>query len=156
MARFDSLLIDNGFAIGSTSYADRYPGDEHNARIVLTATLGGGYAISMIVDTGAPWCGLDPELAEAWESTFQVVYKPGRKLNVRGDPYEGQLVRAVIVLQATSGEDLAVEATIFIPELAPGQEWPYPNFLGLDGFLNRIRFAVDATENTFYFGPGNV
>jgi len=38
------------------------------------------------------------------------------------------------------------------PILKSGQAWSYPNFLGLDGFLSRIRFAVDPTENVFYFG----
>ena len=46
-----------------------------------------------------------------------------------------------------------IEATFFIPKLAPGEVWPWPNFLGLEGFLSRLRFAVDAAENVFYFGP---
>jgi len=46
-----------------------------------------------------------------------------------------------------------VQATFFIPALLPGESWNFPNFLGLDGFLNRIRFAVDPAENIFYFGP---
>jgi hypothetical protein len=58
MARFDALLIAHGFAVGSARFEGRYPGDEHNARIVLTATLEGGPATPMIVDTGAPWCVL--------------------------------------------------------------------------------------------------
>ena len=40
----------------------------------------------------------------------------------------------------------------FIPILEPGDVWSHPNFLGLDGFLNHIRFAIDAQENAFYFG----
>jgi hypothetical protein len=65
MAQFDTLLIDGGFAIGSTDYDEHYPNDWHNTRIVVTV-LAGGYAVPMIVDTGAPWCVLDPELAELW------------------------------------------------------------------------------------------
>ena len=155
MARFDALLIAHGFAVGSAHFEDRYPGDEHNARIVLTATLEGGPSTPMIVDTGAPWCVLNPELADAWGITFHEIYRPSERLNIRGVPYTGRLVRAAIVLKATSGEDLALEATIFIPELAPGETWNLPNFLGLDGLLNRIRFAVDPTENIFYFGPAS-
>jgi len=154
MARFDPLLI-NTFAIGSTHYADQYPGDEQNARIVLTVTPEGGHAIPMILDTGAPWCVLDPELAEAWRLTFKEGYKPTRRLTIRGVEYDGSLVRAVITLQVTHGRDLVVEATIFIPELRPGDAWLSPNFLGLDGFLNRLRFAVDAAENAFYFGSAD-
>ena len=71
---------------------------------------------------------------------------------MRGERFAGRLVRALLTLQADSGEDLMVEARIFVPILRSGQIWPYPNFLGLDGFLSRIRFAVDPIENAFYFG----
>lgn len=71
---------------------------------------------------------------------------------MRGISYRGSLVRATLALQASAGADLAIEATLFVPVLDPGEVWPWPNFLGLDGFLNRIRFAVDPTENVFYFG----
>ena len=52
MAQFDTLLIEGGFAIGSTDYAEHYPSDWRNTRIVVTV-IAGGYAIPMIVDTGA-------------------------------------------------------------------------------------------------------
>jgi hypothetical protein len=55
MAQFDTLLIEGGFALGSTDYAEHYPNDWRNTRIVVTV-IAGGYAIPMIVDTGAPWC----------------------------------------------------------------------------------------------------
>lgn len=31
-------------------------------------------------------------------------------------------------------------------------EWRRGNFLGYEGFLNRIRFAIDPSDNSFYFG----
>ena len=45
MAQFDTLLIDGGFAIGSTDYDEHYPNDWQNTRIVVTV-LAGGYARS--------------------------------------------------------------------------------------------------------------
>lgn len=51
-----------------------------------------------------------------------------------------------------SGLDLEVDATAFVPTLPSGERWPDPNFLGLSGFLERIRFAIDPAENAFYFG----
>ncbi len=60
--------------LGSAYYADRYPGDERNARIVVTVTPSLGHSIEMIVDTGAPWCVLDPELAEAWGLIHKAEY----------------------------------------------------------------------------------
>jgi hypothetical protein len=152
MARFDTLLTDGGFAIGSTDYDEHYPNDRYNTRIVVTV-VASGYAIPMIVDTGAPWCVLDPELAELWGITPVAIYPASTTLHVRGMAYHGDLVRAAVTLQAIRGADLELEATFFIPRLAPGEVWPWPNFLGLEGFLSRIRFAVDAAENVFYFGP---
>jgi hypothetical protein len=66
------------------------------------------------------------------------------------------LVQVQIELQAHVGQNLAVPATVFIPELEPGQDWNLPNFIGLTGLLERVRFAVDAPENGFYFGPADV
>jgi hypothetical protein len=154
--RFHSVLTNNEFTAGATCYSDHYPGDEGNARIVLRATPEGGDTINMIVDTGAPWCILDPELAEAWGLASRDAYRPDTRLNVRGDSYHGRLVTVEIELHADIGQHLAVPAIVFIPELEPGQTWNVPNFLGLTGFLERIRFAVDATENAFYFGPAHI
>lgn len=47
---------------------------------------------------------------------------------------------------------LEVNATVFVPNLRPNEVWPYPSFLGLSGFLERLRFALDPSENAFYFG----
>jgi len=154
--RFHAVLQKSSFGVGATRYADHYPGEEGSARIVLMATPEGGDTIPMIVDTGAPWCVLNPELADAWGLSVESSYRPDRKLNIRGDSYYGRLVVIQIELHAEIGQSLTVPATVFIPELEPGQAWNLPNFIGLTGFLERIRFAVDATENAFYFGPAHI
>jgi hypothetical protein len=151
MAMFDTQLFNCGFAFGSVTYIDRYPGDERNARVVVTVTIAGSHTTPMIVDTGTPWCILDPETAEVLD-LVATSYSLGRRLSIRGTPYQGMLVRVPITIQPHSGDELALEATFFIPILEPGDVWRHPNFLGLDGFLNHIRFAVDAQENAFYFG----
>jgi hypothetical protein len=51
-------------------------------------------------------------------------------------------------LLADTGEPLDVPATVFVTP-----DWPGPNFLGYQGLLQRIRFAVDPESNRFYFGP---
>lgn len=68
-------------------------------------------------------------------------------LSTRLGQFHGSLFRGLITVLASSGESLDVEATAF---LTP--EWPGPNFLGYQGFLQRIRFAVDPENNLFYFG----
>jgi len=152
MAKFDSVLFDGGFAVGSTIYEDYYQGDDRQNRIVLTITpeRKKDSPAKMIMDTGAPWCILDPELAETWDLTSD--YAEITKLNIRGEVRLGRLLRTNIILRATRGENLKVEATFFVPFMDTDEAWNYPNFLGLNGFLDRIRFAVDATENAFYFG----
>ena len=73
---------------------------------------------------------------------------PGRvRLSSRVGSFEGALFRGLITLPADRGEPLDVEATIF---LSP--EWTRPNFLGYQGLLQRIHFAVDPEHNLFYFG----
>jgi len=54
-------------------------------------------------------------------------------------------------LLADVGEDLELQATVFVPDVE--EFWGnFPAFIGLTGFLERIRFAVDPLNNTFYFG----
>ena len=105
--------------------------------------------IPFIVDTGAPWCVLNPlefeKIADQAEPIEEVTDRP---LNIRGNSYTGCLCRLSIWLPALLGESLEVDATVFVPD----EEWFYPNFIGLDGFLNRIRFAVDPKNNLFFFG----
>jgi len=155
MARFDTILFDSGFVTGSTRYDDHYQGDEKQNRIVLTITLEKAKhsPAKMIVATGAPWCILNPELAEILDLTSAADNDAQiTNLNIRGEVRWGRLKRADIILHATNGEDLTVEATFFVPFMDPDEVWNYPNFLGLSGFLDRFRFAVDASENAFYFG----
>jgi len=153
MARFTQLLISGNFAIGATHYEDIYPGEEQSAHVVLTVGVEDGLAIQAIVDTGAPWCILDPGLVGP-PGEVPAGYEPERRLLIRGTWYNGRLLRMRIGLQAENGgDDLEIDATVFVPALPPGDLWPHPNFIGLDGFLNRIRFAVDPGENAFYFGP---
>jgi hypothetical protein len=152
MARFDSSLIGSDFAVGSTYYLDHYPGDEINRRIVLNVTFDRAETIPMILDTGSAWCILDPQLVEAWHSTFEEIYHSSEPYNIRGHKYTARYVRARITLTASNGRDLSIEATFFVPDLPPGETWNKPNFLGLFGFLERLRFGVDAAENAFYFG----
>ena len=70
---------------------------------------------------------------------------------IRGMRLEGGLIRLGITLEADEGENLTVEATAFVPDVE--EYWgDFPAFLGLTGFLERIRFAVDPNTDTFYFG----
>ena len=58
-----------------------------------------------------------------------------------------------IIFLAEQGDSIPVDATVFIPELKPGQEWNnFPSLIGLNSCLERLRFAVDPDKDCFYFG----
>lgn len=154
MARFAQLLMSDDYAVGAACYTDSYPEEEHSARIVLPVVVEGHFTTPAIVDTGAPWCILDPEIVEAVSGRNSASYDPGQTIRIRGIPYDGKLQRMRLTVRTEyGGTDLEVDATVFVPILLSGEAWRHPNFIGLDGFLNRVRFAIDPAENVFYFGP---
>ncbi|MBI3762643.1 MAG: hypothetical protein HY260_12400 [Chloroflexi bacterium] len=72
---------------------------------------------------------------------------------IRGQRYTGTLHRLDAKIPAEHGDPLTVEATVFVPELLPDDTWDFPNFIGLTGMLERMRFAVVPSSQLFYFGP---
>jgi hypothetical protein len=58
------------------------------------------------------------------------------------------LKRIPVEILADDGESLSVNATV-----AVRPEWHHGTFIGYPGLLERIKFAVDPSENYFYFGP---
>ncbi|MBU4185889.1 MAG: hypothetical protein KKI12_10135 [Proteobacteria bacterium] len=70
-------------------------------------------------------------------------------LNIRGEKTGGVLIRLPVRICAEQGEDIIIEGTVFVPQ----DERNLPNFIGLDGFLSRIKFAINPQSNIFYFGP---
>jgi len=100
-----------------------------------------------IVDTAAPWCIFGPAVKGDFMRSLEPI--PGRAtLSTRLGTFHGFLGRGWITLPADEGESLRVQVTMF---LSP--DWSGPNFLGYQGLLQRIRFAIDPASNRFYFGP---
>lgn len=151
---FSELLGADNFASGVCRYVDRFSGDP-NTRLVIEVVFGSQQSstvyTSAIVDTGAPWCILNPEEAAALDMNLYPQLQTDR-LIVRGIAYNGNLYRIPVTLSAYAGNRIEVEATVFVPLLMAGETWLLPNFLGLEGFLHRLRFAVDPEHNDFYFG----
>ena len=99
-----------------------------------------------MVDTAAPWCVFEPSVGSVLREIF-VPVEERVVLSTRLGRFSGALYRGPITLSADEGEALEVEATVF---LSP--DWHGPNFIGYEGLLQRIRFAVDPEDNLFYFG----
>jgi hypothetical protein len=121
---FTEIIGENRFTQGVMRYRDFYGADYHNTRIVIDAALPNAEVVSMIVDTGAPWCILDPEDAEAAQLGEPLGIE---QLYVRGSLYIGFLYRIPITLKAIEGEDLTVDVTFFVPQLRESEEWLHPN-----------------------------
>jgi len=146
-------IMRSGFAVGVTPCIDHHPKDPGRYRLVIGVRVGQLSPTQMIVDTGAPWCVLDPELAEQANLPLEDQDLLKERLLLRGDRYEGWLVRTPITLVAEAGDPLEVDSTVFVPKLDEGVVWRHPNFLGLSGFLERLQFALDPVRGHFFFGP---
>lgn len=140
-----------GFATGVARYSDNLPGRVSAAHIVLAINIGRAITTQAIVDTGSTWCILNPDIVAILGDAVEDTYEPTESLVIRGIRYQGRLVRVSIRLPAEVGNDLEVEATAFVPILSAGEVWDVPDFIGLEGFLQRVRFAVDPRENVLYF-----
>jgi len=156
MARFAEDLIERvGFACGVAYYETEYPGRPTGERLVLYIALATGL-YPFVVDTGAPWSVLNPEIAESLGGNLErdVCLGKGERIRIQGAEFEGWLCKTRVTLRSEcDGMDLDLsDVTVFVPTLDEGQPWPYPNFLGMRTFLNHIRYAVDPRENAFYFG----
>jgi hypothetical protein len=154
------FLDGNTFAVGAIQYryAPATPQETTN-RIILPITIDVGKSITTqaVLDTGAPYGIITPDIAQAAGYTADLGLDR-LTVGVRGFKLNGSLARLSITLQASIGQNLTVDTTAFIPD--SDQVWgafatawgEFPTFVGLSGFLERIRFAIDPTEDTFYFG----
>jgi len=148
------LQLDGAqFTVGRSRFVDRLPGTvEGSARIYVKVVPDNlGQPVLAALDTGAPWCVFEPEIADAI-GLLDPVEVPAR-LRAWSGEWDGHLKRVLVTIPADDGEgeSLEVEATVFV---CP--DWPAGmNFLGYSGLLERIRFAIDSQENFFYFGPSD-
>ncbi len=150
MLRFDSGDL---FATGSAPYAYRpATAQETSPRIILTVLIG-DFQTSAFVDTGGVFLLCAPEIARYLRLDPRDGM-PADRLWLRGDWLSGVLHRIPLTLVAQEGPSLTIDATAFVPELAPHQKWPddFPCVLGMSGCLEFLRFAVDPADDTFYFG----
>ncbi len=136
------------FSIGRSFFADQPPGAEPpTAKIFVKIEPGSlGMPILAQLDTGSAWSILDPEVA----NELSLLNGGGvpAEMSTRLGHVRGWLERTVIELVADEGDALSVEATVFV-----SPDWRGGNFIGYSGLLERIRFAVDPSDNSFYFGP---
>ena len=118
---------------------------EQHRLFVEVACWVGTQKVDALVDTGSEWCVLPAELAMQLGYDSQTDELDTR-LHTRFGTIVGRLARIALSLHADEGVRVDVEATWFI-----SQDWPGPPVLGWKGCLERIRFALDPAEESFYF-----
>jgi len=142
----------NSFASGVLRYEYRSISNDTTNRILIPIEIESGIKIEAVLDTGAPYPILDPNLAPLAGYTRRLALD-NMTMNIRGAKLLGKIARLMFTLRADKGNDMHVQATVFIPDSTELWElYNFPSFLGQAGFLERIRFAIDPTENKFYFG----
>jgi len=149
------LRFDNGdpYATGAAPYTYRPATErETSPRIILTVSIN-NFETLAFVDTGGVFAIIDPEIGHHLNLNPEDG-APAPKLYWRGETISGVLHRVSLTLLADIGDSLTIDATAFIPQLAPRQGWPgdFPCILGMSGCFERLRFAVDPATDTFYFG----
>jgi hypothetical protein len=150
------LQFNNGdsFASGVLRYEYR-PASSTDVtnRIFIPIETISGFKITCVLDTGAPWIILDPNIAAiAGFNQQSALYDATMQIR-RKQTWTGKIARLDFILKADEGADLDFQSTVFVPDDA--EDWnrlKLPSFLGQVGFLERIRFAIDPNENKFYFG----
>jgi len=137
------------FCIGMQRYVETIPARTSSPGIVLQVTVGWTPAAQLeaaIFDTGASWTILNRDLARRLD-LLDVEGELTLPLSTRLGRFEGHLMRVPFVFPATEGMDLALVAPCLV---CP--EWYAPTFLGYQGLMDRLRFAVDPADNSFHFG----
>jgi len=146
-------LGDAGFSSGRARFVDNLLSETHHARIYVRFRVEDiAETYLALLDTGAEYSVIAPQVAQ--EAGLDAA--DGREIvmshrsGTGNTP--GKLVRASVRLCAEEGEDLIVDATVFVPSHA----WPAGrNFIGYTGLLEAVRLALDPQSNDVYFGGYN-
>ncbi len=148
------LFLSGGipFASGVMEYLyNPIPPDDITRRILIKILIEKEPAIA-VLHTGAPYLILTPEITDRLNYSSDNCLEQ-TIIRIRGDRFSGGLNRLEVRLIADTGESLAFEPLVFIPDPNQDERWNnLPLFIGIDRCLERIRFALDPLETKFYFG----
>jgi hypothetical protein len=145
------------FAQGSVHYRfkSESPSAQNN-RIFLPISID-GLRTEAALDTGAIYLIVNPELTEDL-GLGSDREKESTCVNIRGVDFHGSLMRVQLEFEAEFGLGCQIQATLFLPEVEEIEKWKsyrLPNFLGFSYCMERLRFALDAENDLFYFGAGS-
>jgi hypothetical protein len=134
--------------LGGAIYSPDYEAARHTLLVAIPCLVGDLIVpLHTLLDTASQWCLLPPRIA--LDLGCDLEPDPSiPPLHTRFGLIYGHLERLSLRFLAEAGEDLVIEATWFL-----SQDWPGPMVIGWKGGLERIRFALDPSEDAFYFAP---
>ena len=149
------LRFEDGspFAQGASKYVYRPVTELENTPRIFVGVKIENIPTEAVVDTGGVYLLCNPEIGELLDLDPASGLET-KKLRIPrlGLDVPGTLHRLYLTLWAEEGKSLKLEATAFVPRFQLNKLRELPSFMGLMGCLDRIRFAVDPTTDTFYFG----
>jgi hypothetical protein len=143
------------FCEGACPYSSRPATSGESLNRIFIPIQIGAFTTDAALDTGGSFLILDPSVAEDLIGLRPEASLGTEVLMIRGERIRGHLYRVRVQLPATSGSGIEFEATVLVPELDSHLQWGLPTFLGWHCCMERIRFAVDPDQQTFFFGMGD-
>lgn len=139
------------FATGSAGYS--VPASGPAARRIILQIEVAKQPTTAMIDTGSPLMICHPELADLLDFDHDEALEE-REVDFRNETVGGFVHRAEVAILAEGGSPIYVNAPMLVPD--PGQDFVddfFPaSILGMRQCLESIRFAIDPSNKTFYFG----
>jgi len=110
--------------------------------VAVRCRLGRGLTQWALWDTASSWSAIGSETAAVLRAELGPAGAP-MIIRTRFGRLVGTPHRLPVTLLASHGPDLTLDATC----LVLGQEWEGPTVLGVRGFMERLRFALDLAES---------
>jgi len=130
---------------GRSTYKADHEDGANRLLVAVTCRIGDlPYFTDALLDTAAEWCVLRADVL----GDLDYPDEPGEVTTMltRFGALSGILRRISVSFIADEGDAVPVEATWFV---AP--DWPGPAVIGWKGCLERMRFALDPSDQSFYF-----
>ena len=136
------------FAVGNAGYV-LAPSNDPKIGILVEVD---GIKVWAVVDTGSPYLVCSLELARQIE--LSGMDQLGTiELRTHVGTIGGRLYRLPVSFIASEGVSVQIEATVVVPNLDQTVWQNARTFLGFRDCLDRLRIAIDPSEEKFYFGP---
>lgn len=144
------LMLDGEqFTQGSQPYLYAPLAGSGDLRVLLEVVID-GFTTQAMLDTGAAFLVCEPSIARRLNLDPDTALRR-IVLHIRGTYIRGALYRFDFTISAEQGAELTISATTFIPD--PDEPWPgLPSIVGLEGCFDRVRFALDTSNDTLHFG----